>query len=446
VQLDLRALAVAMLAMAMTTIVAGLLPAIRLSSAGSRAALRTGGDRGGATAPGQRAQRGMLVAQMAVSTVLLISAALLARTFIQLRAEPLGFVSDDVTVATVALPAMPFDTSAARHEFYARFEEQLLRLQGVRAVAAGTSPPLAGGPPTTVNITAIDEPAAPRMSTQDVTAGFFEALEIPLVDGRRFDRRDTAQAVPVVILNTRAATDLFGDPRRAIGQRVRLDREAWREVVGVVGNVRTTFFNTLEWRADPIVYRPATQAFSSLAPMAATFNLWVHIRADRPLAAAEVFEAALAAGPRAAVIELQRVPDLVAVSTRQPTFRMTLLLWFCGASLLLAAIGVYGLVTQAVTERLREIAIRIALGAHPQVVTATFVRNALAAGVAGLAIGIGLTMMLARTFQSLLYGVRPGDAVSLSVAAALLLAVTGFAAWVAALRATRVDAVNVLRG
>jgi putative ABC transport system permease protein len=125
---------------------------------------------------------------------------------------------------------------------------------------------------------------------------------------------------------------------------------------------------------------------------------------------------------------------------------MTLLLWFCGASLLLAAIGVYGLVTQAVTERRREIAIRIALGAHPQVVMATFVRRALTAGLAGLAIGIAAALLLAQTLQSLLYGVRMGDPASLTVAAVLLLGITGMAAWLPALRATRMDAVNVLRG
>jgi hypothetical protein len=249
------------------------------------------------------------------------------------------------------------------------------------------------------------------------------------------------------MLNARAATDLFGDPLRAVGQRVRLDDSTWREVVGVVGNVRTTFFNTLEWRTDPIVYRPSAQGFGRLDnPETTSFTLWVHIRADRSVPATEVRDAAFAAGPRAAMIEFQRVADMVAVSTRQPTFRMTLLLWFCGASLLLAAIGVYGLVTQAVTERLREIAIRIALGAHPRVVMAAFVRRALTAGVIGLAIGVGLAMTLAQTLQSLLYGVRTGDAASLAIAAVLLLAVTGFAAWVPALRATRVDAVNILRG
>ena len=445
VQLDMRALAAATLAMAITTIVAGLGPAIRLSASGPGAALRRS-ERGRATAPAQRAQRVMLVAQIAVSTVLLVCAALLARTFIQLRAEPLGFVSEGVVVAEVALPMMPFDSGAARNAFYSRLEERLMARPGVRAVAAGTTPLLAGGPVASVNLTAVDSVTAPRMSAQGVTTGYFDALEIPVVAGRGFDRRDTEQGLPVVVLNARAATQLFGDPRRAVGQRLRLDNELWREVVGVVGNVRTTFFNTLEWRTDPMVYRPAAQGLSRVAnPEVTGMTLWVHIRADGPLAAADVRDAALAAGPRAAVLSLRRVPDMVALATRQPTLRMTLLLWFCGASLLLAAIGVYGVVTQAVTERLREIAIRIALGAHPRDVMVTFVRRALTAGLAGLAIGIASAMVLARTLESLLYGVRTGDAASLTVAGAVLLVVTGVAAWVPALRATRVDAVQVLR-
>jgi hypothetical protein len=314
-------------------------------------------------------------------------------------------------------------------------------------VAAATSPPLTAGPPSTVNLTSIDSTSAPRISTQDVTAGFFGALEIPIVAGRAFDERDIARGVPAVVLNARAAGDLFGSPALAVGQRLRLDDEGWREVVGVSGNVRTTFFNTLEWRTDPIVYRPAQQGLARLGdPTSTSFTLFVQIRAARPLLASEVREAVRQAGSSAAVIELERVPDMVSVATKQPTLRMTLLLWLCAVSLLLAAIGVYGIVTQAVQERRREIAIRVALGAQPRAVMAGLVRRALTDGVAGLAAGVVLALLLGRALESLLYGVRTGDAVSIAMATAVLLTVTGLAAWAPAFRATRGDTTHALRG
>jgi predicted permease len=403
------------------------------------------GERGRTTVPAHRAQRAMLVGQMAGSTVLLVCAALLARTFIQLRMEPLGFVTDGVAVAEVVLPTSPFDSSAARNAFFEQMEQHLLARPGVLGAAATTSPPLTPGPPAVVNVTPVDDVSARRLPTQDVTAGFFEMLDIPLIAGRAFDRRDTPQGPPVVVLNAQAATALFGDAGRAVGQRLRLDDEPWREVIGVVGTVRTAFFNTLEWRLVPIVYRPAAQALSRMPPAATSFTLWVHIRNDGPTSVTDVRDAARAAGSRAAVIQVQQVPEMVAVATQQPTFRMTLLLGLCVASLLLAAIGVYGVVMQAVTERLRETALRMALGAQPRELTMSFVRRALTAGTLGLAIGVALSMVLARTLESMLYGVRTTDAASLAAAGLLLLMVIAVAAWLPALRATRADAANVLR-
>jgi predicted permease len=446
VHLDLRALAVAVIAVVITATVAGLVPALRLSAAGVGATLRSG-EGGRTTAATQRAQRAMLVAQIAVATVLLVCAALLAKTVIHLRAEPLGFGADGVTVAEIALPTTPFDSSAERNRFYQALEERLRARPGVRAVAASTAPPLTAGALVTVRLSDDDTVVAPRISAPSVTPAYFDTLSIPLVAGRGFDRRDTADGRLVVVLNARAATQLFGGAQKAIGQRVRFDEESWCDVVGVVGNVRTTFFNTLEWQTAPIVYRPAVQSLTRLTdPEATHMTLWVHIRADRPLSAADVRDAASAAGPRAAVLSLQQVPDMVALATRQPTFRMTLLLWFCGASLLLAAIGIYGVVAQAVTERLREIAIRIALGAHPRELILSFVRKALTAGAAGLAIGVVLSMLLARVLASMLYGVRTGDVSSLMAAGLVMLAVVAVASWVPALRATRVPAASVLRG
>jgi predicted permease len=442
---DVRAVVAAVVGMVLTTIVAGLVPAIRLSASGIGTSLR-GGGRARATAPTHGAQRTMLIAQIAASTVLLVCAGLLARTVIQLRSAPLGFTADGLTVAEVALPTMPFDSSRSRNVFYRALEERLLARPGIRAMAAATTPPLVGSAFATLNLTADDSPTPPRMSAPSVSSGFFDALDIPVVTGRIFDGRDSETGHRVVVLNDRAATELFGDPRSAIGKQLRIDDEDWREVVGVVGNVRTTFFNTLEWRADPMVYRPMTQALSQPANLsAAHLTLWVHIRANRPLTAEEIRDEAAAAGPRAAVLTVQRASDLVAGATKLPTFRMTLLLLFCGVSLLLAAIGVYGVVTQAATERGREIAIRLALGAEPLVLTTSFVRAAVVTGGAGLMIGVALSIVSARTLESMLYGVRASDALSLASAGILLLAVISVAAWVPALRATRVDAAEVLR-
>ena len=443
--IDARTLLAAAAGLALTTMLAGLVPALRLSASGIGTALRSG-ERGRTTAPAQPAQRMMLVAQMAVSTVLLVCTGLLARTVFQLRSEPLGFAAAGVTVAEVALPTTAFESSAARNRFYERLETRLAARPGVRAVAAATTPPLVGSAFTTVNLTTADSPSAPRMSAPSVTSGYFKALAIPIAAGRTFDQRDGADGQPVAVLNVRAATQLFGNPAAAIGRRLRVDDGAWREIVGVVGNVRTTFFNTLEWRTDPMVYRPAAQSLSRPASLSAThITLWVHVRAERPLPAAELRQAAAAAGPRAGVVSVQPVADLVAGAMKQPTFRMTLLLWFCGGCLLLAAIGVYGSVTQAVTDRLPEIAIRLAVGADPRVLTMSFVRRAVATGAAGLAIGVALSIALARLLESMLYGVSPADAASLTLAGVVLLAVTSVAAWLPALRATRMSAVRVLR-
>jgi predicted permease len=191
VHIEVRALGVAVLAPLITTIVAGLAPAIRASAAGPAAGLLNGLERGGLVAPSRRTQRSMLVAQMAGSTVLLIGAVLLARTFIELRREPLGFTSDDITVAEVVLPTVPFDSGHARHAFFRALEQQFLSQPGVRAVAAATTPPLVEGPPATVGITAV-ESSPPRISAQAVTAGYFDTLDIPLIAGRGFDHRDSA--------------------------------------------------------------------------------------------------------------------------------------------------------------------------------------------------------------------------------------------------------------
>jgi len=172
----------------------------------------------------------------------------------------------------------------------------------------------------------------------------------------------------------------------------------------------------------------------------------LHIRSDRMLTMADVRNVVAMVNSQAVVTELQTTSEMVKEATRQPTFRMTLLLGFASISLFLAAIGVYGLVAQAVAQRRREVAIRVALGARPAAVMATVSRRALTVTMIGFALGIIGAFMLAHTLESLLYGVRPRDAGSFLTAGTVLLAAAAMAAFVPALRATRVDPAKVLRG
>jgi predicted permease len=442
--LNTAALGAAGVAMAITTIVSGLVPAIRISTANPHDAWSAGGARG--HAPGQRAQATMLVAQMAVSVVLLVATTLMVRTFARLQSAPLGFDASNLSVASVVLPTDPFSSSETRNIYYRQLAERIRAIPAVRAVAAGTSPPLSSGAPMTVNTGPEDAMNAPRIGAQEITTEFFTTLRVPILAGRPFDQRDGATGVQVVILNARAAHDLFGGIPAAIGRRVRLNREPWREVVGVVGNVQSTFFNTLEWQTMPILYRPASQSFGTIEdPSATRFGFQLHLRSDRRLTMAEVRDAVISINSRAAVTELRSVPDMIANATKQPSFRMTLLSSFAAVSLVLSAMGVYGLVSQAVNRRLHEVAIRLALGARTADVLLTVTYRALLVGVAGSAVGAVAAFMFSDSLKALLYGVQPHDVMSFAAAAGALLVVTTAAAFVPAFRAIRVDPVTILR-
>jgi predicted lysophospholipase L1 biosynthesis ABC-type transport system permease subunit len=316
----------------------------------------------------------------------------------------------------------------------------------VRAVGVGTSAPLISGAPVTVNRGTDDPARAPRISAQEVSTDFFATADIPLIAGRGFDERDSRDGLPVVIVNARAAADLFGGPAQAIGQRIRLGREPWRQIVGVVGNVGSTFFNTLEWRTNPIVYRPAAQGFAtSASPDSASFGFSLHVRADRPLAIADIRNVVASLSSRAAVTDVRRVSDLIVDATRQPAFRMTLLVGFACISLLLATIGAYGLVSQAVSQRVREIAVRVALGAESSRIVDAVMRSALIAGVVGIGAGVVASLLLTRMLQAMLYGVDSRDPISFVVASTVLLLAIVVAATVPARRALRIDPAKVLR-
>jgi predicted permease len=449
IRIDVRTVTFAALVMAVTTIVSGLVPAWRVGATDPNEALRSGGERGSTGGRAQRAQLILLSAQIAVSVVLLVAATLLVRTLVRLQHEPLGFNPSNLTVARVALPADQYRSSEARNLFVGQLSRALGALPGVERVAAGTSPALSSGPPVSVRTVADDTTPALRISAQDVTPDFFDTLGISVVGGRLFDARDSASSPPVTVLNENAARAIFGSPSAAVGRRIRIgaaSAPAWRDVVGVVQNTRSSFYNTLEWVTNPVIYLPAPQAFGVIRdPTVSSFGVHLFIRAPRALPMAEIKRAVSALNDRVPVSEVQAASSAVATATKQPAFRTALLGWFAVASLALAAIGVYGLVVQSIARRMREIGIRLALGADPRAVRWVVARRALAAGVAGWVCGSIGAMLFASAMKSLLYGVAATDAWSLVGAGAVLLAVTAATAFAAAARATRINPVEVLR-
>jgi putative ABC transport system permease protein len=444
-RLDLRAFVFAAFTIVCVTILCGLFPGLRIAGTDAGIALRSGGERGPTGGRGQRAQSALLAAQIAASVVLLVATALLVRTFLRLQTEPLGFEPENLTVVGVALPADEFDSSGKRNDFYRRLADRLAALPGVQRVAAGTSPLLFSGQPVSVRTSADDGAAPLRISAQDVTAEFFETVRMPLRAGRAFDARDSIASPAVAVINEAAARILFGSAGSAVGRRIRIGSDPWREVVGIVANTRSAFFNTLEWVTNPVIYLSAPQSFSTIRnPTVRSFGLYLYIRAARSMSMAEAREVLGPSSSSVAVTEAVTASDAIAKATRQPAVRTALLGWFAAVSLVLAAIGAYGLVSQNVAQRMREIGIRVALGARRRDVVRLVTIRALAAATAGCVLGSVAALVLARALSALLYGVRATDALSFIAAAAALLAVTAVAALIPAARANRIDPVRVL--
>jgi predicted permease len=443
IDINVRALAVTSAIVGLAVIISGLIPALRLATADPHHALRAGGDRG-ATRRGQRAQSMLLGGQLALSLMLLVITSLLAQTFLTLTRAPLGFEASNLAVVDASMPAD--GTAGQRLDLYERVAARIRALPGVQRVAASTSPPLFSGGLVGVRTTSDSTNAPVRISSQDVTNDFFETLAMPVVAGRPFDRRDSSSSPRVAIINELAARRLFTSPGQALGQRLFIDLEDPREVVGVVGNTASAFFNTLEWQTNPIVYVPASQAFSAIVnPERRTFGLSLHVRSSRPVALADIRRVAAAVNARVAITAMETADASVAKATQQPRFRMTLLAWFSLTSLLLTAVGVYGLVTQSVERRAREIGIRVALGARALLVIRTVARGVLTTAAAGALAGCAAALALGGALKSVLYGVDARDPASMLVAVAVLLGVAGIAALIPALRATRIDPIQVLR-
>lgn len=444
-RLDLRAGAVALAATAVTSVVCGLVPALRLAATEPIGAIRAGGR--AASRPGaRRAQTALLVFQVATSVVVLVATLLLGRSFQRLQSAPLGFTVDGVTTVSLALPAQEYDEAGRRLAFYGALEAQLLGMPAVQHVSASTALPLSAGSPAAIHLN--DDPLAAILTAraQEVTAGLFETLEMTMAAGRGFTHEDTATSRPVVVLNERAAAQFFETVHAALGQRLRVGDDVWREVVGVTRNTQAGTYNSMAWVTDAKVYVPLEQSAGAVrSPTVGYRPLHIHLRADTSLSHEYLRELIASASPAVAVTAITQVSDELRRATKQPAVRMMMLGAFGAMSLFLATLGIYGLVAQGVTQQARELGIRQALGASSQRMLWRVTGHAAAVGTGGVFIGVAVALWLAASLQPVLYGIEARDFASFSTAAALLMAVSAVAALVPARRVFHLNLAEILR-
>jgi putative ABC transport system permease protein len=428
---------------AATGVLFGLVPALAAFPSAPRAALDEGG-RAGSSARRVRLRAGLVMAELALGLALLVAAGLLLRTLDALQREDPGFRADGVVAGQLLFPSGRYPEPERVPPFVARLLERLEAVPDVVAAGAVSVLPLSGGQTDASYVVegrlppAGEEPAA---DFRIATPRYFETLGIPLLRGRQLADRDDAAAPLVVVVSEELARRAFpGD--NPVGRRLRVgatrDPETpWRTVVGVVGGVRD---NALAKPPDPEIYMPLAQQ--------PTRGLQVVIRgAAGSDGLPEILRRTVATlDPAQPIGGLGPLAEQVRSTLGPERFLSGLLAAFAAVALLLAAVGLYGVMAYSVGQRTREIGIRMAVGARPRDAMGLVLRQGALLIAGGLVIGAALAWGLSRLLTGLLYGVAPGDPATLAATAALLVATSLVAAYLPARRAARVDPVAALRG
>ena len=438
IHLDARALAWTCATVLLCALLSGLPPAWRMVRGEIAGALREAGR--GLTAGHRALRSALVVVQVAAALILLVGAGLLIRSFQRLLDVDPGFDPHRLITVTTLLPGS-VRTPAQATGIWRRIAENVASTPGVVSVAAVSRLPLMGSNlGTWLYREGHIVPGEPGFDTEYrvATPGYFATMRIPLRSGRLFDEHDEVNPACCALINEAAARRIFAgeDP---VGRRIKLGSPAagtpWVTIVGVIGNVRHV---GLDVDPRPEVYRP--YAFNPLG------NPVLVIRtAVDPEGLAAVLAAKVRVDPTMPAYNLYPMQALVDRSTVERRFVMLLLSGFALAAMLLAAVGVYGTVAQAVTRRSREIGVRIALGASPASALLLVFREGIRLMAAGLAIGTVAAAALTRLMRNLLFEVRPLDAASFLAAALVLAGTAMLACYVPARRATRVDPLAILR-
>jgi putative ABC transport system permease protein len=430
----------------LTALLFGLTPALRASRAELTDSLREG-DRGSGTGrAGSRLRDSIVLAEVALSVILLVSAGLLIRSFLYLMNVDPGFSPKNVLTMNISLPESRYGDKASMVAFEQQALSRLGALPGVRSAGGVFGLPL-GSDGVAGDLTVEGQPAAspgnrPLIAAKKVVGGdYFSVLGIPLIKGRYFDEHDSESAPHVVIISQSLAHHYWprGD---ALGRRLKpgFSNDAWCTVVGIVADTKQY---SLDETPSPSMYLPYGQA-------SATFwmeDITLVVRTVlQPLSLVQAARHAVeSVDPDLPVFNVVTMEQLIYRSASAPRFNTVLLGIFASLALILAAIGIYGVMSYAVTQRTHEIGVRMALGAKARDVLGQVIAQGMRRALAGIALGLAGALILTRFLASLLYSVRPVDPATYLTVSLLLLAVALLACYVPARRAATVDPMIALR-
>ena len=422
-------------------IVFGVAPALRVSKVDLSGALKAGGRALHSSVGSDRLRSLLAIAELALSLVLLVGAGLLIRTFVELQRAPPGFNPDHVISMRVSLRGLKYRERDDLIRFLAAAHEKIVQLPGVTEEGAITSLPLSGtlawgGLDVEGYTPPLGQPAI-EADMRGATPGYFRTLEIPLLQGRSFTDRDVPDGPPVAIVDRKLAAYLWPG-QSPLGKRIRRHsgQAEWMRVIGVAGPVKQYRLD-----ADPrmTVYVPYTQ----MTPV--SFYLAVRTAADAPGSLAAILDAIHAVDPETPVYGVMTMGERLSRSLARPRFAMTMLAAFAGFALILATVGVYGVISCLVTQSVHDIGVRMALGAQPGNILGMVLGRGMRLAAAGLAFGIGGALALTRLMASLLFGVSATDAMTYVLMALFLGLVAILASYFPALRAARLDPMIALR-
>ncbi|HEY2548453.1 MAG TPA: ABC transporter permease [Candidatus Acidoferrum sp.] len=447
--LDVRVLVFTLILSLLTGILFGLAPVLAAFRVSLDSTLKEAGAQGGTGTGARRAQSVLMVAEIALSIVLLIGAGLLVKSFRNLTAIQPGFDSSGLLTARIALPLDQYQPLDRQRSFFQQLVERLQALPGVTAAGAAGAIPLQGMETiSTIQIegqprTEMDLLNVPMASINTVTPGYFSALQIPLMEGRLLDQRDGAEAPNSVVVNQAFVRRYFAkeDP---IGKRFSAGlggfrggkRQQTSTIVGVIGDTKQQGL-----ASDTM---PEATASALQWPR---FMMTVVLRTPLdPLSLVSALRKEVTdLDKNLPLYGVQTMDDILAEQVATQRFNAGALLGFAGLAVLLAAVGIYGVMAYAVGQRTREIGVRMALGARPQNVLGMVLKQGLWMAVIGVVLGVMASFALTRLMSSLLFGVTASDPGTFIGVACALIAVAFLACWIPARRATRVDPVIALR-